>query len=73
MIEVTMQESRRYVIKHGRRGGRTGCKPTELISALNRMPCGWIIQSLENRDDGTTIIVAQAERGEAVPPCDPVE
>jgi hypothetical protein len=68
-IEVSMQESRRYVIKHGRRGGQTGCLGRELIEALNRMPNGWVVTSLENRDDGTTILNMQAERAEVIPPC----
>lgn len=57
-MRVYKQESARYVIE--RHKGQAALSVSELCQAMQYMPNGWGVQSIENRPDGTTIVQLQA-------------
>ena len=56
-MKVYRQESHRYVIE--RTKGNAAILGRELVEALQVMPNGWGVTSIENRPDGTTIVHMQ--------------
>lgn len=53
-----MQESQRWVIERAK--GTDAISTHELAQAMQVMPNGYGVMSIQNRDDGTTIVHVQA-------------
>jgi len=64
-MRVWMQEMQRWVIERAK--GSDAITTHELVQAMQVMPTGFCVMSIQNRDDGTTIVHVQANSRKSVP------
>lgn len=57
-MRLFVQESGRYVVE--RTKGTEALTVNELVAVAGRLPNGYRIMGLTNRDDGTTVLMLQA-------------